>query len=92
MLGEDNVIWGTDSIWYGSAQPLIDALRAFQIPDDMCEEFGYAPLTQATKAKIFGENAARVYGIDLDRARAAQRSDDLGLGSLGDARAATPGR
>ena len=77
MLGEDNVIWGTDSIWYGSAQPLIDALRAFQIPDDMCEEFGYAPLTQATKAKIFGENAARVYGIDLDRARVAQQSDDL---------------
>ena len=77
VLGEDNVIWGTDSIWYGSAQPLVDALRVFQIPDDMCEEFGYAPLTPTTKAKIFGENAARVYGIDLDRARAAQRSDDL---------------
>ena len=77
VLGEDNVIWGTDSIWYGSAQPLVDALRAFQIPDEMCEEFGYTPLTQRTKAKIFGENAARVYGIDLERARAAQRSDDL---------------
>ncbi len=76
-LGEDNVIWGTDSIWYGSAQPLVDAFRAFQIPDDMCEEFGYSPLTPATKAKILGENAARVYGIDLERARTAQRSDDL---------------
>jgi predicted TIM-barrel fold metal-dependent hydrolase len=77
VLGEDNVIWGTDSIWYGSAQPLVDALRAFQIPEEMCEEFGYSPLTPSTKAKIFGENAARVYGIDLERARAAQQSDDL---------------
>ena len=77
VLGEDNVIWGTDSIWYGSAQPLVDAFRAFQIPDDMCDEFGYSPLTAATKAKILGENAARVYGIDLDRAGVMQRSDDL---------------
>ena len=36
-LGEDNIIWGTDSIWYGPTQPVLDAFRAFQIPDAMCE-------------------------------------------------------
>ena len=30
-LGEDNILWGTDSISYGSPQPLINAFRAFQI-------------------------------------------------------------
>jgi uncharacterized protein len=68
-FGADNVIWGTDSIWYGSAQPLIDAFRAFQIPDDMCEKFGYAPLTTEVKQKILGLNAARLYKIDLGLAQ-----------------------
>jgi uncharacterized protein len=76
-LGEDNVIWGTDAIWYGSAQPLIDALRVFQIPDDMCEQFGYSKLTAATKAKIFGQNAAHLYDVDLERAGQIAKKDDL---------------
>src|SRR5947208_2483807 len=29
--GPDNVLWGTDSIWYGSPQDQIQAFRAFQI-------------------------------------------------------------
>jgi len=77
-LGEDNVIWGTDSIWYGGAQPLIDAFRAFQIPDDLCERHGYAPLTAQAKAKILGRNAARIYGIDLPTAARTAALDDLG--------------
>ena len=76
-LGADNVIWGTDSIWYGSAQPLIDAFRTFQIPDWMCEEFGYEPLTPQVRAKILGENAARVYDIDLPAARERAQADEL---------------
>lgn len=77
VLGEDNVIWGTDSIWYGGAQPLIDAFRAFQIPEHMCEAFGYEPLTASVKAKILGLNAARIYGIDIDAAAATAAADDL---------------
>lgn len=76
-VGEDNVIWGTDSIWYGSAQPLIDAFRVFQIPDELCERYGYAKLTPEVRAKILGRNAAAVYGIDLDEAGRRRRNDDL---------------
>ena len=32
-LGPERIVWGTDSTWYGSPQPLIDAFRAFQIPE-----------------------------------------------------------
>ena len=28
-IGEDNVLWGTDSIWYGSPQDQIQAFRTF---------------------------------------------------------------
>jgi predicted TIM-barrel fold metal-dependent hydrolase len=76
-FGEDNVIWGTDSTWYGSAQPIVDAFRVFQIPDWMCERYGYSPLTAEVKEKILSLNAARVYGIDLAAAKRAAQTDDL---------------
>jgi predicted TIM-barrel fold metal-dependent hydrolase len=76
-LGEDNIIWGTDSIWYGPTQPVLDAFRAFQIPDAMCEEFGYPKISAKAKAKILSGNAARVYGIDLDDLAKAAATDDL---------------
>ena len=74
-VGEDNVLWGTDAIWYGSAQPAIDAFRAFSIPADLRDRYGYPELTPERKAKILGRNAARIYGIDLAAARSAR--DDL---------------
>ena len=76
-LGEDNILWGTDSIWYGSAQPLIDAFRAFQIPEEYCERYGYPQLTPGAKEKILGLNAARLYGMDPEQTLAKARSDDL---------------
>ena len=66
-FGEDNILWGTDSIFYGSPQGQIDAFRAFQIPDEMQTRFGYPPLTRVAKSKILGWNATRLYGIDAIR-------------------------
>jgi hypothetical protein len=63
-FGEDNIVWGTDSIFYGSPQGQIDAFRSFQIPSEYQERFGYPELTRAAKAKILGWNAARLYEIE----------------------------
>jgi len=63
-VGEDNLLWGTDSIFYGSPQGQIDALRAFQIPVSLREQYGYPELTRGVKAKILGWNAANLYQID----------------------------
>ena len=76
-VGEDNVLWGSDSIWYGSPQPLIDAFRAFQIPQELRERHGYPELTPRIKEKVLGLNAARVYGIDPEQARQRAATDDL---------------
>jgi predicted TIM-barrel fold metal-dependent hydrolase len=62
-LGPDRILWGTDSIWYGSPQPLIDAFRAFQIPESFQEQFGYPALSAETKDKILSHNARRVYSV-----------------------------
>ena len=64
--GPDNILWGTDSIWYGSPQDQIEAFRAFEITEALQEQHGYPALTDDTKAKILGSNAARLHGIDID--------------------------
>jgi uncharacterized protein len=61
--GENNVLWGTDSIWYGSPQDQIQAFRTFQISAPLRERHGYPEITPALRAKIFGLNAAKVYGL-----------------------------
>jgi predicted TIM-barrel fold metal-dependent hydrolase len=63
-VGEDNVLWGTDCIFYGSPQDQIQAFRAFRISEEFQERYGYPALTPLRKAKILGLNGARVYGVD----------------------------
>jgi uncharacterized protein len=62
-VGEDNVLWGTDSIWYGSPQDQIQAFRTFQISDELVAKHGYPKITPALRAKVFGKNALAVYAI-----------------------------
>ncbi len=76
-VGEDRVLWGTDAIWYGGPQPQIMALRAFQISPQYQERFGYPALTDGVKAKIFGLNAAHLFGIDPQATRCGLQSDPL---------------
>ncbi|HWI98476.1 MAG TPA: amidohydrolase family protein [Burkholderiales bacterium] len=75
--GESNLLWGTDSIWYGSPQDQIQAFRTFQIAPQLRERFGYAEITPSVRAKIFGLNAAKVYGLSPDEVRKYARSDSI---------------
>ena len=65
-IGEDNVLWGTDSIWYGSPQDQIQGFRAFQISKAFQEKFGYPEITPELRAKVFGLNAAKPYRVSVD--------------------------
>ena len=65
-VGENNVLWGTDSIWYGSPQDQIQAFRTFQIAPELQERHGYPPMTPALRAKVFGLNATRPYRISTE--------------------------
>jgi uncharacterized protein len=75
--GADHVLWGTDCLWWGSPQWAIDAFKRFQISDELCEKFGYKKITKEDKAKIFGLNAAKIYGIDVKAKRNALPADAL---------------
>src|SRR5215470_6685762 len=75
---ENNIIWGTDSIWGGSPQSQIERFRRFQIRDDIAEKYGYPKMTPEIKAKVFGLNAARIYNVDVNAKRAAIQNDKIG--------------
>jgi hypothetical protein len=78
-VGENNVLWGTDSIWYGSPQDQIQAFRTFQIAEPLREKYGYLELTPALRAKVFGLNAAVSYGISPEEIRSRTQGDRLAL-------------
>ena len=76
-VGEQRVLWGTDAIWYGSPEPQIMAMRAFQITPQFQESYGYPALTDELKANLFGLNAARLFGVDPTATRCGLTQDPL---------------
>jgi predicted TIM-barrel fold metal-dependent hydrolase len=75
--GPGNVLWGTDSIWYGSPQDQIQAFRTFQISPELRAKHGYPEITPALRAGIFGQNAAKVYGLSAAEVKKYTRRDSI---------------
>jgi predicted TIM-barrel fold metal-dependent hydrolase len=69
MMGSDRVVWGTDSVWYGSPQWQIEAMRRMEIPDDVMKKMGWKTKlggpNSEVKQNIFGLNSARLYNLDI---------------------------
>jgi hypothetical protein len=69
MMGPERVVWGTDSVWYGSPQWQIEAMRRLEIPEDIMKKMGWKiPLggpNSEVKQKIFGLNSAHLYNLDI---------------------------
>jgi predicted TIM-barrel fold metal-dependent hydrolase len=76
-VGENNVLWGTDSIWYGSPQDQIQAFRTFQIAPKLRDEHGYPEITPALRAKVFGYNACVPYKISPQEIELRRNADKL---------------
>ena len=62
-MGDDHIVFGSDSLWYGGPQWQIDALWRFQIPDQMQDKWKYPSLDYGAKRNILGLNSARLYGL-----------------------------
>ena len=80
-LGADHVLWGTDSLWFGSPQWQIEALRRLEIPEDMQRHHGFTPLGAAdgqVKEAILATNGAKVYEVQ-QHADAGWRHDALAV-------------
>ncbi len=69
LMGPERVVWGSDSVWYGSPQWQIEAMRRLEIPEDIMKKQGWKiPLggpNSEVKQKIFGLNSAHLYNLDI---------------------------
>jgi hypothetical protein len=70
-----HVIWGTDSIWYGSPKDQIQAFRTFQIAPELRNEHGYPTMTRALRRKVFAYNAAKPYNLSIEEMKKKARTD-----------------
>lgn len=70
FVGPDKIIWGTDSAGYGAQIGAASmGLADFQIPEELQIKYGYLPLSDEDKRKIFGGNLAKLLGIDTSKRR-----------------------
>ncbi len=76
-VGPDNVVWGTDSLWYGSPQDQIQAFRTFEISTEFQERYGYPALTKELKGKVLGANALALYDVESPTVRCEFSRDEL---------------
>jgi len=74
-LGPDRLLFGSDyAIWH--PRWLIEKFMAFELPEDVQKETG-ADLSLKAKKMILGENAARLYGIDIEAHKTLLSGDDM---------------
>jgi len=82
-MGPDHVVWGTDSVWYGSPQWQIEAFRRLEVPDDIMQKMGWKTKLGAADGKIktmiFGQNSARLYGYKIQAEYQDLTHDQLAL-------------
>ncbi len=73
LMGAERVVWGSDSVWYGSPQWQIEAMRRLEIPEDIMKAKGWKTAlggpNSEVKQKIFGLNSAHLYGLDIKMAQ-----------------------
>ncbi len=75
--GPERILWGTDSIWGGSPQSQIVRLRKLRMKPELMEKYKYPELTDQVKNQIFGLNAAKLLGVDVEAKRKAIKADRL---------------
>lgn len=56
--------------------PIIRAFMAFEMPEDLCEGYGYPELTPEIKRKILGENMAQLHDIEIEQIKSCIQDDE----------------
>jgi predicted TIM-barrel fold metal-dependent hydrolase len=69
-IGPDRLLYGSEAFLWPNVQTFIDAFDALEMPEDLQEGWGYPPINREIKEQIFGLNAARILGVDVEAKKA----------------------
>lgn len=74
FAGPDKIVWGSDFPGFAfQVKWSVEGLLRFSMPMDLIEQYGYPEVNEEIKRKIFGENLARLLGIDTSTRRIGKK-------------------
>ena len=74
--GAEKILWAVGGLMLHS-RGLEEAFWNYEMPRDLIEDYGLPPLTDEAKRQIFGLNAARVLGVDVDDLSRSTEGDEF---------------
>jgi uncharacterized protein len=74
--GPDKIMYSTGAMEF-HPQPILEAVWNYQVSDRMLERFSMEQITREEKARIMGQNYARMIGVDLEEASRRVAGDEL---------------
>jgi uncharacterized protein len=85
--GEDRIFFATGCSFV-HPQPVINALMAFEVPEDLITGYGLPQITDEAKRKILGANWCRMHGLDVEQVKQKIADDRWAQERRGNGRAA----
>ena len=64
-VGPHKLIWGSEAAMTGPPGPFLKNFVDLQMPEDLCDGYGYPQITHEDKRMILGGNMAGLLGIDV---------------------------
>ncbi len=65
-VSDDRIVLGLD-LPFDDMGKAVDYIRRLEMPEELQEKWGYAPITDETREKILGLNLAKLAGIDTTK-------------------------
>lgn len=72
--GPDRILFATGCA-VSHPEPILRKFMVFEMPEDLCEGYGYPELTLEIKRKILGQNMARLHDLDTEQVKSRIQDD-----------------
>jgi predicted TIM-barrel fold metal-dependent hydrolase len=69
MVGSEKLCYASDAPFSGGPAPYLRAFMDMEIPEDLCDGYGYPQITRQDRENILGLTFARLMGVDVEAAK-----------------------
>jgi predicted TIM-barrel fold metal-dependent hydrolase len=66
MVGSEKLCYASDAPFSGAPAPYLRAFMELEIPEDLCDGYGYPQITRQDRENILGLTFARLMGVDVE--------------------------